>query len=1169
MSNIASVTSSISKSTSWKPWIVASKSGYNKPFSSPLPEGYFPAKSVWFAADFSNNFICISGVELLGWAAMAMAGGVGLSMASTVGIPSTLSIAHRRNGGYGSIGMSQRYITLAPSPRIGYSIGNLFKHQAYFAMDIVGMGWAVGLNPIVWLTTPGVMYIDSCSNCRIRRVYLKQGKVLGVRFIKEDGSQNQKMYVKISDKDLPPPSGVSASATVHVMKGSEYGGTETVSGTLTSGWEIECTGSGTYIAVGNFFELGTTLTIEDPATMHEYGLKEQSTYGGMTRTSQQALEVPCKFIGCWAPFEDPDPEIGTVWKATGVAGTTTLPLTKAESIRNKESMEFGGDGFDGIKEGDTARLIMDIWGGPGLQNFCAGNLVGEFVEIGGLHYEIVAHPRGDTIAISLYAAETKEKLDSMPSDGVITQQKFWMTSEQFVGIGPGSGGANRVYTSKNPVKAHGTSVSWDCYPITATIDNSTFALTQDEFGCKTLVERHAEDVGNGGGTKAYEKFERWKALIGDKSYKLKKLTVTNTNVTAEFFSPIEAEGMASIAYDEPYGSTSPFSQYYGYATFRPAVDQMGTWTVFMDGYYDGGIFSFKQSLPDDAQFSIVSNAFTVANATPKPPSYGLGNPFVYLTTQKGAINGVAATDSPLSGKPYVFFSDQDYGYLAYRTSLDPEWTEKMEQGLVRVGYYKDDGKNGDFITGMKFASSNDDASWIATPKSKYASESGIFGPKITGAGGVSSKFYRDNNLLSLPVATGVRFPIEVYGGYSPAYIPYEDSDGVGKVTADADTAKNILSGEGSGALSGSGATFEITPTTKLLRADGVKDAFSFLDGILGVVCSLTLSNWNGVGPEPTKTKDTTYALCVLTSTNDGFEWGSPKKTKSGNGAVEEWTAPLILQLDFEHAGTIFRKNTYELLMFGWVYEGGEDNYNKDEFLSLAMYRIAIPDFEKEDVSTIEIKDDKTGDIIGRYLENPYTSEFGRFGSMTTNAPGKFVKIIGNENAEASIGSEIIKDFPIEKGCVAPMWMGSSIRMFMHSEHHKGIISLISSNLGDTWEIETENDEPIIFARGEGGFPSIARQGIFGQIDSDNWLFYIANNALLCKKMDFTGIGSTTQEKLDKAVPVTVATDIQEHKSVSTTDRHGRMLVFYITSQGILSGSVSTDSGDHWETLKNF
>ena len=78
MSNAASVASSIPKSTSWKPWVVASRSGYNRPYSSPLPEGYFPAKSVWLGADFSNNYIGISGVELLGWAAMAMAGGVGL-----------------------------------------------------------------------------------------------------------------------------------------------------------------------------------------------------------------------------------------------------------------------------------------------------------------------------------------------------------------------------------------------------------------------------------------------------------------------------------------------------------------------------------------------------------------------------------------------------------------------------------------------------------------------------------------------------------------------------------------------------------------------------------------------------------------------------------------------------------------------------------------------------------------------------------------------------------------------------------------------------------------------------------------------------------------------------------------------------------------------------------
>jgi hypothetical protein len=109
----------------------------------------------------------------------------------------------------------------------------------------------------------------------------------------------------------------------------------------------------------------------------------------------------------------------------------------------------------------------------------------------------------------------------------------------------------------------------------------------------------------------------------------------------------------------------------------------------------------------------------------------------------------------------------------------------------------------------------------------------------------------------------------------------------------------------------------------------------------------------------------------------------------------------------------------------------------------------------------------------------------------------------------------------------------------------------------------------MYSRGEGGYPVLASPGVFGQIDSHNLMFYIADNSLLCKRIDLTGEGGSIQEKLDKSIPTVVAVDVQEHKCVSTSDRSGRLLVYYLSSQGILTAAVSPDCGDHWETLKNF
>jgi hypothetical protein len=278
----------------------------------------------------------------------------------------------------------------------------------------------------------------------------------------------------------------------------------------------------------------------------------------------------------------------------------TIPSSEAEAIRNQESMEYGsspGDAFDG--DPSTVRLIMEYCGGPGLQNFCAGNLIGEFAEINGRHYEIVAHPRNDTISISTYAAEDRVQLKSMPSKAKIFQQKFWMTSELFFG-----GASIRAFSSfGNQVQGSGGGASWECLsPL-----DKTFRLDEKEIsevGCETLIERHTKDVGPGGAIKAYEKFERWKACIGGKQYKIKgQPTITKDNVQVEVEGEISnSSGVAFVTSDIPYEPVGLLGQFTAYASFAPALDQMGTWNIFMDGNYQGGTFRFPQQIPDDSVF---------------------------------------------------------------------------------------------------------------------------------------------------------------------------------------------------------------------------------------------------------------------------------------------------------------------------------------------------------------------------------------------------------------------------------------------------------------------------------------------------------------------------------------------------------------------------------------
>jgi len=1159
-------------SSTWNPWILAARSGYARPFSSPMPEGWFPARTVSIFGEFSNNFMFISSSDLtaltlLGW---SMAGA---TMALRIGIPTQLTISYSRiQGGHGTLGFTQRYYDPAPSPRYGYSIGNLFKHQSYFSMAIVGMGWTIALQN-VWLITPGVMSTETCSNARLRRAYLKHGKILGIRFGPPSDSGDRKAFIRICEKDLPPPDGCSVGQfTVHTMKGDQPN-TESISGgPLTPGWEVEINaGDDTFIQEGDFFELSMPLILEDPATMHEYGLTNEN---GFWRTSQQRFEIETRVLGTWVPTVDD--ELGSVFMAH-VSGNdqnlVTLPSNEIEALRNQESMDYGSSPND-VFNGDpsTVRLIMEYCGGPGLQNFCAGNLIGEFAEINGLHYEIVGHPRNDTISVSTFAEEDGSRLDTVPASLKIFQQNFWMSAEMFFG-----GAGIRAFSSfSNGFSGSSNSFSWKAYKP----GHEAFLLKEDEqteLGCKNLLERHIKDHGPGSSVKAYTKFERWKASIGDELYSIKSLQITEDEVSVEIDGESQsASGIGFVTPDTPYSPVSPFTLTSAYADFKPGLDDLGQWRIIMDGIFNGGIYQFPQNIPDDSIFSIVSNSFTVYPASiPGKKSYGLGNPFLYISTQKGTAQGVAAIECPLSGQPFVFFSDPDNNYLAYRTSIDPEWTEEREQGLVRVGYYKDDKtSDSDYITGMNFnqgssGSGAGDAYWVAMPQGTYSSECPYFATKITGAGGIDTPYVRKNNLLEESVANEAWFPFEVYPfngnkTFFPAYMPVKESSGAGLVKATKSNLQSLLSGNSVSPSSGAAPVFQVTPITKLVYAPSTKDAFALSDGTIGLIYSTELFKWSFTSGGEEELSNN--ALCVITSDNNAYDWGSPKvdKPKEGEADSEEWESPLVVLLDFELSGSLVRSDIFELYAFGYVYEPGEDAYRDPNKLSLALYRVAIPDFIEGDTSDIFNSD---GVKIGKYRKSKFTDKFGRFEGSGAGAPNlneSFVKIIGNSETDAQIIGSITNEI------VAPMWMGRDIRLFVYSEFYGGIISLVSENLGDEWGVEAaDTGDPIIYTRGEGGYPVVAKPGVFGQIDSHNLLFYIANNSLLCKRIDLTGEGGSIQEKLDNSIPTVVAVDIQEHKCVSTSDRGGRLLVYYLTAQGILSAAVSDDCGDHWETLKNF
>jgi hypothetical protein len=1236
-----SVTSSLTLPSTWNPWTVASGSGFFRPFSAPLPEAYFPTNVIAFSGEFSNQLINLTHADLTLLRLLSFSA-AGMTVALTVGMPISLNINYSRSGNSGTIGVGSPYRDFTPSPRYGYSVGNEYKHQAYFRLDIAGVGWLSGVSA-VWFATFGTMSIENCSNCRLRKVYLSQGRILGIGFKKETdpatGEVVSKMTIKLHDKDIPPPKGLTVGGNIEVYsfnKDQPVKESLSITGILEDWSVVVDLKKDMYARVGDFFKLDKPILVEDPATMHDYGLKID---GQILRTDGQRYEISNEkepgtgnIIGVWVEDKDPNIDEDFVFVAyvdEKNRSYVRLPESAFEAERNLESMKFGGsaiEGFNKIKslKADTIRLILSVSGSPGAQNFCAGNLVGEFVEINKKHYEVLFNPRGDTIVISVYALEDDVSIlkDGMTWELKMIQQNFWMTSEVYTNNG--AGGTNGLYSafpSKNTFngKDNTTDLEW------STTIPLGFKLDEEEtkvFKINNLLKRHFSDVGSSTSlTKAYSKFERWKILdvATNQTYRIKTITfkekgADSYEIKATVYggSDNSFKDHVSLFYDEPFEnlSGSYANQYYSYATFAPALGPEG-WTAVMNGYYDGGKFRFSKQVSKETQFSIVSNSLTVKPLSPKG-SCALGNPFVYLSTQKTAA-GLAYIEDPLTQAPFVFFNDPNYDFIAYRTAFDYQWTEERQQRLVRIGYYDllpmaelitgPDYSTG-FVTGMSFENVNPivearDGSniyWVRMPQSLEENGCPFFSARISGVGGVDTPLFRRYGLDDKPVAESQPLPFEVYPNINkgrtvsfPAYLPVSKGlEGIGLESVGRNNAEAIISG---GALLSQGNSsslshVEITPRKRLLMAPGAKDGFKMENGEIGLIYGWNLQSWKIEGGEA---NPSSTMLAITTSKNNGHEWGSPRidKSKSGYKTIsqndsmpidgKEWCYPLILLHDFDYAGVLFDRSTRDIFIFGWIYESGF--HSEEEYLSLAIYRCSLPDIIKDD-NVVKVNLDKTGEQIANFRGSKFNSSYGRTIKSPPeytdkNLTEKFFKVIGNEKVQANNppGSNPIvnKLFPVKRTTIATMWKGTSMVIFLPCDKYKGIISLFSNDLGETWKIETIDKEgkiPLLYAKDNSSFPVVLSPDPLGRPE-DNVFFYIQGDVLWCKQLDMGGKGANDQEILDNNIPSVVAVGVQDHKAVATTDRTGRMIVYYLSTKGYISAAVSSDYGDNWTTLKNW
>ena len=410
--------------------------GWMRPYEYLFPEKYLPSDRFYFSDEFGNTSIMpipydptIMGVQTLP---------IGAGLLTNVGVSVAASITLQRVGNSGSSSGGVPYIELQPSPRIGFSFGNYFKNQTYIRVDVVGFGEQILSGGIQWLMTQAIPSIETSSHCRLKKVHLEYGKLLGVR---RDGDN---YYLKIHDSDNPPGFQERSNTGIHVYNGRGLASWYPISKPINDSWEVAVSIHPvvTFDVITNnpvtetfdpansmFFRLWDNFVIENPMLMHDYGLVlyPATTSGGWRiayETSAQKrlmAKTTLRLVGVWLPPSETFQYYSLCIDKVDQA-LVPLPKSKSSSDRTDEAMQLGGslqDGLDALKPVKnklaSLRICIDgVSGAKSAQNFCFGNLTGEWLALITPtivhYYEIVGQPRNDTIEVGINSVDAGTNL---------------------------------------------------------------------------------------------------------------------------------------------------------------------------------------------------------------------------------------------------------------------------------------------------------------------------------------------------------------------------------------------------------------------------------------------------------------------------------------------------------------------------------------------------------------------------------------------------------------------------------------------------------------------------------------------------------------------------------------------------------------------------------------
>lgn len=1182
-----------------------------------LPSTMLPSDTFTIINEYANMAVQVDSILTPSIVMTALPMVATMVMMGTFNMPATLAVKLSRNKSYSVVSGNVPTI-LGGSPRFGISLGNVFKHKAYVALNAGALGLSGPFYHIIWLQAYGVGFPELVHNSRLTRFYVKHGRVTNVY------SDDDFLYVKIHNPDVTFSSDINVGGTI-TCYGMRTNGFESRSfsfSSINASWHARLAPvkgeENSFIpTIGDFYVLGKAILCDDPQTMYELDL---DFYDGFYGTQEQRYKFKPRVIGIWIYDEEETKWTAYVDKEN--EPLVNLPGNKAQEEIAHEKSKFGGNYAAGISawrssSSETIRLIISAKA----DNLCSGNLIGEYFQLGdegGNYYEIVDHPRGDTIEIknksvssgSVLFKKVKESADdeddnevedSAPSRIVLYQQKFWKIIEMYTDSS--TGGRGGLWEGMIDSVSEGTDgfsyVSW----YTKEDNNSRAAITPSQ----TFPQRFRATADTSGvdADIGYEKYAGWYLISGGDMFPVKTATfITSSSggavaVNMTVLGKPPKDMLAIVSMGEPY--STPFAQL-GYHNFsaimRVAIAQetetsglrsKGQNALFMEGYYDVGYYKLPMPLTTKERLAITSLMYGAE--TPQYPHV----PRVWVATRQPGTSGVCCLEYGTSQKQCVIFKDPDTEMMAF-IKADAGWIEGRQKGAIRCGISTTidasaADKAGEYyaLTGMrsKITPSAKDSKklkgfFVYAPSRESVSD--YYTVSIGGQGGIKTPLtIKTGAKIDLTSVSDILLPLEAYEPTPGSSSDISVGTPLALKTKSVDLSlcgfdevkdnKRFVSLQSQGILppitpSSIATTFELSKGRQVITNSKQFNAHTCSDGsiIMFYSAETDVFTVGGSGPKnPSKS-----SVFVIKSNTNMDQWGSPKfdrltlSQKTGNqDQLDEWERPLMIAYDFEFASSIMlSENRFLIFGYGYARDNGTSSKTTTQHLFLGCYQISLVGLRCGDTHACHLskasKDDEDISVRFYFRPNHAQPSDSEVYSMKFGQAIQGVPSPTKENKYADSCTErFVRIMGGNKSGVA-----KSMEMDGFAQD---VISPTLSSDGTQFvyfgDYASGTIKRVLSCSGgltwkqDENADSLAT-GTCPTAFGDK-LFYFDGTSLYCRKLS------------SDLSPRVVASDVVGHKIAVNTDAQGRTFVFYLNGSGYVRSSVSMDNGLRWESSTNW